>query len=65
MRITPGISLENALLSMLSSMPRENSLPNSAESISRSMVICMCLAPGAASTSSVVPAFFARYRPAV
>ena len=27
MRITPGISLEKAALSMLSSMPRENSLP--------------------------------------
>jgi hypothetical protein len=65
MRITPGISLENALRSMLSSMPRENSLPNSAESMSRSMVMVMRLGPGAASTCSVVVAFWPRYRPAV
>ena len=65
MRITPGMSLEKAERSMLSSMPRENSLPSSPESMSRSMVMVRRLGPGAANTPSVVVAFWLRYRPAV
>jgi hypothetical protein len=65
MRITPGMSEENRALSMLSSMPRENILPSSEASMSRSMVTFIRLGPGAASTSSGVPAFLLRYRPAV
>ena len=48
MRSTPGISLEKAALSMLSSIPRENSLPSSVESMSRSMVTLMRLGPRSA-----------------
>ncbi|MNR63920.1 hypothetical protein D3C85_1863880 [compost metagenome] len=65
MRSTPGMSLENAARSMLSSMPRENSLPSSVESISRSMVMLMRLGPLSAATSCVEPAFLSRYSPAV
>ncbi|MNT52789.1 hypothetical protein D3C72_1898290 [compost metagenome] len=50
---------------MLSSMPRENSLPSSVESISRSMVMLMRLGPFRAMISAGVEAFFSRYRPAV
>ncbi|MCY1559855.1 hypothetical protein D9M68_969320 [compost metagenome] len=65
MRSTPGMSLEKAARSMLSSMPRENSLPSSAASMSRSMVMAMRLGPGSASTASGVSALALRYRPAV
>ena len=60
MRTTLGISLENAALSMLSSMPRANSLPSSPESISRSIVMATRLAPGSAMTSCAVLALAGR-----
>ena len=65
MRSTPGTMRENAARSMLSSMPRENSLPSSVESISRSMVMLRRLGPRWLATSCGVEAFFSRYRPAV
>ena len=65
MRMTPGTSLENAARSMLSSMPRENSLPSSAESISRSITMRMRLGPLRAWMSCGVVAFFSKYKPAV
>jgi hypothetical protein len=58
MRITPGISWAKLPFSMLSSMPRENSLPSSAESMSRSMVMVMRLGPVWSSRPSGVVAFF-------